>query len=128
MKFFGKFKKNWKIWKILENLEIFGLPWSSLICLGLLRLFRITIDRLKCLKDISGMDGRKSLKALILRAPLCGANNHLKQTNKKFSLIKNSDWARQTPPWHSLNKSPFRWDTSSQSHIPLHLSTKTFSF
>ena len=50
-----------------------------MICLGLLGLFQITIERLKCSKAISGrdwdgMDGRKSLKALILRAPLCGAN------------------------------------------------------
>merc|ERR1712181_115745 len=56
-----------------------GLPWSTLICLGLLGLFQITIERLKCSKAISGWDwvglGWKSLKALILRAPLCGANN-----------------------------------------------------
>ena len=41
----------------------FGLPWSTLICLGLLGLFQITIERLKCSKAISGMgwDGRKSL-------------------------------------------------------------------
>ena len=49
----------------------------------MLGLFQITIERLKCSKAISGLgwdgmdgwDGRKSLKALILRAPLCGANN-----------------------------------------------------
>ena len=34
----------------------FGLPWSTLICLGLLALFLITIERLKCSKAISGMD------------------------------------------------------------------------
>ena len=33
----------------------FGLPWSTLICLGLLELFQITIERLKCSKAISGM-------------------------------------------------------------------------
>merc|ERR1712181_62117 len=61
-------------WSVLVCL---GLSWSALVCLGLLGLFPITIERLKCSKAISGMgwDGRKSLKALILRAPLCGANN-----------------------------------------------------
>ena len=34
-----------------------------------------------------GWDGRKSLKALILRAPLCGANNLLiRQMNFSFFL------------------------------------------
>ena len=67
-------------WSVLV---CFGLPWSTLIWLGLLGLFQITIERLKCSKAISGRvwvwDGMgwmgwKSLKALILRAPLCGAN------------------------------------------------------
>ena len=52
--------KIWKIWKIFKNLEIleiFGLPWSALICLGLLGLFQITIERLKCSKAISGRVG-----------------------------------------------------------------------
>ena len=33
----------------------FGLSWSTLICLGLLALFLITTERLKCSKAISGM-------------------------------------------------------------------------
>ena len=32
----------------------FGLHWSTLICLGLLGLFQITIERLECSKAISG--------------------------------------------------------------------------
>ena len=35
----------------------FGLTWSTLICLGLHALSQITIERLKCSKAISGMDG-----------------------------------------------------------------------
>ena len=35
----------------------FGLPWSTLIYLGLLGLFQIIIERLKCSKAISGRDG-----------------------------------------------------------------------
>ena len=35
----------------------FGLPWSTLICFGLLGLFQITIERLKCSKAISGRMG-----------------------------------------------------------------------
>ena len=57
---FGKFEvfwKIWKIWKFLEILEIFGLPCSTLICLGLLGLFQIAIERLKCSKAISGWIG-----------------------------------------------------------------------
>ena len=44
----------------------FGLPWSALICLGLLGLFQITIERLKCSKAISGrygwMDGMDGME------------------------------------------------------------------
>ena len=41
----------------LEDLDgyldtCFGLPWSTLICHGLLGLFQITIERLKCSKAI----------------------------------------------------------------------------
>ena len=35
----------------------FGLPWSTLICLGLLGPFQNTIERLKCLEAISGRMG-----------------------------------------------------------------------
>ena len=35
----------------------FGLPWFTLICLGLLGLFQITIGTLKCSKAISGKVG-----------------------------------------------------------------------
>ena len=42
----------------------FGLPWSELICLGLLGLFQITIERLNCSKAISGMVGRMGWKSL----------------------------------------------------------------
>ena len=42
---------------ILAYLVCFGLPWSTLICLGLLGLFQITIERLKCSKAISGRMG-----------------------------------------------------------------------
>merc|ERR1719234_783417 len=65
-------------------LVCFGLPWSTLICLRLLGLFQITIERLECSKAISGWDwdgmgmGWKSLRGVILRAPLCGANNSIK--------------------------------------------------
>ena len=38
-------------------MEIFGLSWSTLICLGLLALFLITIERLKYSKAISGWVG-----------------------------------------------------------------------
>ena len=53
---------------ILQNIDIdkisyrlgFGISntptWPTLICLGLLWLFQITIERLKCLKAISGRD------------------------------------------------------------------------
>ena len=37
--------------------SIFQLSHSALICLGLLGLFQITIERLKCLKAISGWMG-----------------------------------------------------------------------
>ena len=46
---FGKFGKFRKID------TCFGLAWSTLICLGLLALFLITIERLKCSKTISGL-------------------------------------------------------------------------
>ena len=46
---FGEFEKFRKI-----N-TCFGLAWSRLICLGLLALFLITIERLKCSKAISGL-------------------------------------------------------------------------
>ena len=58
--------------------EYFGLPWSAIVCLGLLGLFQITKERLKCSKAISGMDGWMDGKALILRAPLCVANNKVR--------------------------------------------------
>ena len=42
----------------LDGLDDLGyLLWSTLICLGLLGLFQITIERLKCSKAISGRDG-----------------------------------------------------------------------
>ena len=68
--FFLKKLKFVKILKIVENLEncgkfgkfrkndtCFCLTWSTLICLGLLALFLITIERLKCSKAISGWVG-----------------------------------------------------------------------
>ena len=84
---------------IASALVCFGLPWSTLICLGLLELFQITIERLKCLKAISGMGWDwdrdwKSLWALILRAPLCGANKglfkyHVIQSKFPFFLCQH---------------------------------------
>ena len=63
-----------------------------MICLDPLALFLITIERLKCSKAISGMDGwdwmgRKSMKALILRAPLCGANNKVPMTTMMVEMV-----------------------------------------
>ena len=83
-----------KVVKFRKIDTCFGLPWSTLICLGLLALSQITIERLKCSKAISGIgygygmgwDGRKSLKALILRAPLCGANNGVWSWNRDMIL------------------------------------------
>ena len=42
----------------------FGLPWPTLICLGLLGLFQITVERLKCSKAISGTGGDWDWKSL----------------------------------------------------------------
>ena len=43
-----------------------------------------------------GWDGRKSLKALILRAPLCGANNRSSQGNAGDHDDRNNGvWGRQ---------------------------------
>ena len=70
-----------KVVKFRKVDTCFGLNWSTLIGLGLHALSQITIERLKCSKAISGWMGWvgmgwdwKSPKALILRAPLCGAN------------------------------------------------------
>jgi len=63
---FWKFWKIWKFWKFWNFLKVvkfrkvdtcFGLTWSTLICLGLHALSQITIERLKCSKAISGLDG-----------------------------------------------------------------------
>ena len=73
------------------NFGNFGLPRSTLICLGLHEPSLITIERLKCLKAISGwMDGMgwKSLKALILRAPLCSANNKELLTLQQMKITR----------------------------------------
>ena len=37
--------------------ESFGLPWSTLFCLGLLGLFQITIEWFGMLEPISKWDG-----------------------------------------------------------------------
>ena len=79
-------------WSVLV---CFGLPWSTLICLGLLGLFQITIERLECSKAISGLGmgmgwdriGWKSLLALILRAPLCGANKGIGDAGSTADII-----------------------------------------
>ena len=51
----------------------FGLPWSTLICLGLRGLFQITIERLKCSKAISGIGFEISV-GTDSKSTACGAN------------------------------------------------------
>ena len=93
-----------------------------MICLGLLGLFQITIERLKCSKAISGWDGWdgiglgwKSLNALILRALLCGANDKIQIAMMHFLVhhvgvgVLNHSMVirprlRQTP-WMKVNES-----------------------
>ena len=63
-------------WMLAYLHTCFCLPWSTLICLGLIGLFQITIGlnaQKLCISGGMGL-GRKSLYALILRARLCGAN------------------------------------------------------
>ena len=43
--------------RLLDFFVKFGLSWSTFFCLGLLGLFLIAIERLKCSKAISGRDG-----------------------------------------------------------------------
>ena len=53
---------------------------STLICLGLLELFQITIEWFGKLEPLSGTGlgrDRKSQRAILLRAPPCGANKLL---------------------------------------------------
>ena len=81
-----------KVVKFRKIDTCFGLASSTLICVDMLVLSQINIERLKCSKALSGMGlglgmGWKSLQALILREPLCGANNHTNPALPPIQLV-----------------------------------------
>ena len=76
---------------------------AAIVCLGLLGLFQITIERLECSKAISGWDGYgmglgmgwKSLRGVILRAPLCGANKTLAAPSPQLKIATGGNFLRK---------------------------------